>query len=416
MNLEQNGAAAAPLVTIVVPAYNHLDYTRLCIQALLEHTGGIPYRLILINNGSSDGTEEFFCGIPGAVKLSFPENIGVDKAVNWGFRMAEGKYTLNLSNDIVVTHRWLENLVACMESDETIGMAVPVCGVSSNNQAVSLSYGSLEEMQRAAADYNVSNPNLWEDRIKLVTYACLFRTKLQKEMGGFDEAYNPGAYDDDDISFRIRRAGYRLVLVGDTYVHHFGSVTFNAEYAKSNLAPRNLRLFRSKFGVHPWQAAYIDFNVLNLFTFMQRDSCSLLGIGSSCGSTLLQMKNACRSKGCAAIRLDYLSERAENMPELKSVCTECVRAGPGELESCFGERRYDYLLIESETDRMENPEQVFRTAAGLLAPGGQLVYTAAGEALHGRLRSALREAGLVERRNLRDYYFLNVKPLTDYRL
>lgn len=416
MNQEKISGAENPLVTIVVTAYNHLDYTKLCIGSLLEHTGEIPYRLILINNGSSDGTEEYFCGIPGAVKLSFPENIGVDRAVNWGFRMAEGKYTLNLSNDIVVTSHWLENLVACMESDEKIGMVVPVCGASSNNQQIMLHYDSMEEMQRAAEGYNVGNPNLWEERIKLVTYTCLFRTELQKAIGGFDEAYNPGAYDDDDISFRIRRAGYRLILAKDTYVHHFGSVTFNAEYSKNNLAQRNLSLFYSKFGVHPWQASFIDFNVLNLLEFSGQDPLSLLGIGMSCGATLLQIKNMCRGRGSRKIGLYYLSGRAENMLELGSVCNVCVQAQPEEVETHFGGRAYDYILVENETERLKTPELFFAAAGRLLAQGGQLVYTAASEMLHEQIRTALQGEGLVERRNIRGYYFVCVRPFAGMNL
>lgn len=74
---------------------------------------------------------------------------------------------MNVSNDIVVTTRGLDNLLACMD-DARIGMAVPVCNASCNDQQMTLPYSSMDELQRAAAAHNVSNPDLWEERLKLL--------------------------------------------------------------------------------------------------------------------------------------------------------------------------------------------------------------------------------------------------------
>jgi Predicted glycosyltransferases len=402
-----------PLVSIVVLAYNHLDYTKLCIESLYKYTSHINFELILIDNGSSDGTEEYFCSLPHAVKIHFPENIGVDKAINYGFRMARGKYTLNLSNDIVVTSNWLDNLIRCAESDPRIGMVVPVCSASSNHQQVDLNCRSPDDMQRLAKEYNISNPNLWEERLKLVTYACLFRTEVQKAIGGFDEAFNPGAYDDDAISFRIRRAGYRLILAKDTYVYHYGSVTFNAEYSKNNLAQRNLDLFYSKFGVHPWQAAFIDFNVVNLLEYDGRDGLSILGIGKSCGSTLLQIKNRCRSRGGRNTKIYYLSETESNMMELRSVCESCIHAATEEVTRFFGGRLYDYIVVESESDKLKNLPSLFQNLGGLMNEGGQLVCTAANDELYKLIQSSLENSGLIPTDVRQNYYHCFRKPCTN---
>ena len=309
----------------------------------------------------------------------------------------------------MVTYHWLDNLLACIESDEKIGMVVPVCSASSNSQQVDLNYHSLDEMQLLAKKFNTSNPNLWEERIKLVTYTCLFRTEVQKAMGGFDEDFNPGVYDDDAISFRIRRAGYRLILAKDTYVHHFGSITFNEEYTKNDLAQRNLSIFYSKFGVHPWQASYIDYNVLNLLEFSSQNDLNLLGIGMSCGATLLPIKNMCRSKASRNTKIFYLSGQGDNMAELNTICEYCVRANTGELLYYFGARLYDYIVVESESDKLENLQDLFRSLGGLLKEGGQLVCTAANDDLYEQICSALTEKGLISTKSNRNYYFCFTK-------
>lgn len=400
--------AETPLVSVVVLAYNHLDYTKLCIESLYRYTSDVDFELITVNNGSTDGTEEYFNSLPNEKKLNFPENIGVDKAVNQGFRMAQGKYTLNLSNDIVVTSRWLSNLVACMESDDKIGMVVPVCGFSSNNQQVNLYYHTLEEMQLIAQVYNKSNPDLWEERMKLVTYTCLFRTDVQKAIGGFDEDFNPGAYDDDAISFRIRRMGYRLILAKDTYVHHFGSVTFNAEYAKNNLAQRNMRLFMQKFGVNSWVASMIDFHVVDIADYSPRGEICILGIGSSCGPTLLQIKNRFRSKCVRDVKLFYLSDQESSMPDLRSICDTCVCASDKELEEHFGSRLYDIAVVESETDKLQNPGRFFDSLSRLLKKNGQLILTAPA-AFYPKAAQLLEEREFVLSKSAREYYYAFTK-------
>jgi len=400
-----------PLVSVVLLAYNHIDFTKKCVESLFQYTKEIDYELITVNNGSEDGTKEYFDSLPNSKKINFPENVGVDKAINAGFRLAEGKYTLNLSNDIVVTSHWLENLVTGMEADEKIAMAVPVCGFSSNNQQVSLQYKSLEEMQRLAEQYNRSNPNLWEERIRLVTYTCLFRTDVQKEIGGFDEDFNPGAYDDDAISFHIRRMGYKLMLASDTYVHHFGSVTFNAEYAKNNLAVRNQALFTQKFGVNSWAAGMIDWNVVNMGNYRRSDEVRILGIGRSCGATLLQIKNMFRKLGTRNAKLFYLSETDGNMADLQSICENCVCASPGDVKHHFGEQLYDLIVVESETDKLENIEQLYEDLCSMLKEDGRIITTAAA-GLYTRIEKTLARQSFTMVKSTLDYYYAFDKHLS----
>lgn len=397
-------AGEPPLVSVVVLAYNHLDYTRQCIDSLFRYTTDVPYELITVNNGSTDGTEEYFNSLPHQKKLNFTENIGVDKAINQGFSLAEGRYTLNLSNDIVVTPRWLKNLVACAESSADIGMVVPVCGFSSNYQQVNLGYKTLDEMQALAEEYNQSNPLLWEERIRLVTYTCLFKTDLQKAIGGFDEDFNPGAYDDDAISFRIRRMGYRLILAMDTYVHHFGSVTFNAEYAKNNLGWRNRELFFNKFMVDSWSASLIDFYVVNLTERPYRANINILGIGSSCGATLLQIKNRLRRGGVQNASIYYLSEQENTLPDLFTLSERCIFGSPQRVQALMGSRQYDLIVVESETEKLLNPEKFYTALCLMLSENGRLITTA-NAAVFSTIMNTLSQNGLNVVQQTNGYYF-----------
>lgn len=396
--------SCSPLVSVVLLAYNHLDYTKQCVESLFRYTGDVGYELITVDNGSTDGTWAYFESLPNRKRIKFSENIGVDKAVNCGFKYAEGKYTLNLSNDIVLTANWLKNLVMCMESDDRIAMAVPVCGFSSNGQQVNLGYDSLERMQQIAQLHNQSNPNRWEERLKLVTYTCLFRSDALKAIGGFDEDFNPGAYDDDAISFRLRRMGRRLMLATDTYVHHFGSVTFNAEYAKNNIAARNRDLFYRKFGVDSWAACMVDVNVVNLADYGKTGNVDILGVGRSCGASLLQIKNTYRKLGVWDVFLDYSSECEGNLADLATICRSCACALPRLAAKAFAGRAYDLIVVESETDKLDDLGNTFYGLSKLIKPGGRLITTAM-EATLPKIKEELAKGGLAVSGQTGNYYF-----------
>ncbi len=404
---ETTGEKTSPLVSIVVLAYNHLELTRQCIESIYRYTSHLNYELITINNGSTDGTNEYFNSLPNTKKLSFSENIGVCKAYNHGFRIAEGKYTMNVSNDIVATTHWLDNLLICMETDPSIGMVVPVCDASCNYQQIYLPYQTMDEMQLAAEHYNVSNPNLWEEHLKLSTYTGIYRTDILKTLGGFDEDFNPGCYDDDAISFSIRRMGYKVILAKDTFVHHFGARSFNEEYAKdSSLMMRNKLLFMSKFSAEPYVAGLIDFNILNLLLYKGTKDVNILGIGDSYGMTVLQLKNICKSYDSKNVKLYYLSGGGGNMIDLKTICQECIRTPIENVQTYFGNRLYDYIVVESDSEALQNKEFIFTALYGLLKEGGQIVCTAKNQAAVYKIMGIFSRLAADFDGQLKEYYYL----------
>jgi GT2 family glycosyltransferase len=401
----------SPLVSIVVLAYNHLDYTKLCIESLYRYTSHIDFELITINNGSTDQTKEYFEALPHQKKISFAENIGVDKAINQGFRIAEGKYTVNVSNDLVLTTNWLDNLLICAESDEKIGMVVPASSYSSNCQQLDLGYKNLAEMQEMAKAHNVSSPLKWEERLRLITYTCLIRTNLQKEFGGFDEDFNPGGFDDDALCFKVRRAGYKLILAMDTFVHHFGSVTFQVEYAKNDIYVKNRKLFNDKFGVDVWSVCFIDYNILNLASLDLKDSkesVDILGIGLSCGATLLQLKNHLRKQGVLDTRLWYISEGTNNMADLKTICAGCESSRNQPLTEIYSDKSFDYIIVESDS-RYIDIQMYYGYLMSRLKPKGQMIFTANNEQIYKRIFNTVQPDKIREIRNINNYYHSFIK-------
>ncbi len=109
-------SGCSELASIIVPCWNQLEFTRQCIAALMRCTRS-PCELIVINNGSTDGTNDYLAGVQDAspvpvTVIANSTNLGFPAAINQGLRYGRGEYLVLLNNDAVVTDAWLEQLIA----------------------------------------------------------------------------------------------------------------------------------------------------------------------------------------------------------------------------------------------------------------------------------------------------------------
>jgi GT2 family glycosyltransferase/tetratricopeptide (TPR) repeat protein len=222
------------LASIIILCCNELDYTRQCLESVLAHTRA-PYELVLVDNGSTDGTPAYLeelKGRPGpqrVVVLRNDTNQGFPKGCNQGLAQARGRYLVFLNNDTVVTAGWLEGLIAGALTDwPKVGLVGAVTNASRPPQQIPVDYADLTGMPAFAArrrrDY--AGQSLFVER--LTGFCLLARHEVLDQIGGFDEGFGAGFFDDDDLSVRALRAGFRLLVAQDAFVHHYGSRTFTA--------------------------------------------------------------------------------------------------------------------------------------------------------------------------------------------
>ncbi|MEF3312854.1 glycosyltransferase family 2 protein [Paenibacillus sp. GYB004] len=241
------------MTSIVIPTYNELGLLRECIAAIETYTDA-PYEIVVVDNGSTDGTLEYCLQKPVTL-VSLPVNRGFPEACNTGLLAASGTELLLLNNDVVVTHNWLSNLLKCLYSDRKAGIVGPRTNYASGRQQMELYYDSLDEFHRMAETMNRSDGRKWEEVTRLVGLCFLFRRDLMDRIGLLDERFSPGHYEDDDYCYRTRLEGYRLLMAGDTVVHHHGSASFRKQGQErmDRLVETNYRKFIEKWGVDPKQ-------------------------------------------------------------------------------------------------------------------------------------------------------------------
>jgi GT2 family glycosyltransferase len=364
-------------VSIVVFGYNKVEYTKQCMDYLFKNTDmkGLGCELITINNGSSDETESFFESLPHAKKLNLTKN-SLPSLGLLTQNAAEGRYIAVLANDVIVTEKWLDNLITCIRSDDSISTVCPVANSVSNLQTIPVEYQSIEEMQSFAGEYNKSNPLMWEERSRLLPIACLFSLEKMNEIGFFDRFFYLGEFMDDDYSLRCRRAGYRQILCRDTFVHHHGSITSGTAHINSGSLGRGRDLFHRKYGIDGWDNDFCHNPViLGHLNTDKRGRINILGIDSGFGSTPLQIKASLKQKGNTDAAIYNFTADMRFSSDLNSSVSDFFGFNDNiyEIENAFDTVCFDYVYVHQNIEYYDDFFKLLEIISRRMTKGGQLI-------------------------------------------
>jgi GT2 family glycosyltransferase len=252
--------AAPPRASVLVVTYNNLALTQLCLASIQRAAGALPFELIVVDNASTDGTPAWLDETAARALLPLmvvknPHNAGFAAANNQAASRARGDVLVFLNNDCVVVDGWLETLVEHLDRDRTIGLIGPVTNSGGNGEAqLGTGYADLDHMRLFAADYTHAHASQVEDVPMLALFCAAMERERFRAIGGLDERYGRGLFEDDDLALAVQRQGWRVALARDVFVHHYGGASFSrlppGEYLR--LWWNNRRTFEKKWGTR-WQ-------------------------------------------------------------------------------------------------------------------------------------------------------------------
>ncbi len=241
-----------PRTSIVVVTLDQLALTRLCLETVLSTTGA-QVEVIVVDNGSRSETVGYLEALArrdARVRvIGNTRNRGFVGATNQGLAAARGDVLVLLNNDTVLPPGWLERLERPLE-DPAVGLVGATTNAAANEARIRTSYRTYGELVDFATRRALDAAGRVTD-VRVVTLFCAaLRRDVLEAVGGLDERFEVGLFEDDDLSLRVRAAGRRVVLAEDAFVHHVGEATFGALVATGDHAKlfrANQRRFEAKW-------------------------------------------------------------------------------------------------------------------------------------------------------------------------
>ncbi|VAW35589.1 Glycosyltransferase [hydrothermal vent metagenome] len=223
-----------PMVSIIIPVYNHFEHTYNCLKSIAELQDKTSFEVIVIDDCSSDDTQNLIKNIAGITYHRQKKNSGFIESCNTGAKLAVGQYLLFLNNDTIVHDAWLDSLMQIFSDYSDAGLVGSKL-IYPNNQLQEAggivfadgsgwNYGRLGEADEP-----------WYNHVREVDYcsgaSILIATDLFTKLGAFDVRYKPAYYEDTDLAFAVRNIGKKVYYQPASQVTHFEGISAGTDLA-----------------------------------------------------------------------------------------------------------------------------------------------------------------------------------------
>lgn len=248
------------LISAIIPCHGGVEDTRRCIEALLAQRDAPALEILVVDNASPDETAQLGGEFAGARVLAQDTNLGFAGGVNRGLAAARGELVLVLNNDTRAAPHMVARMLRGLATDSRIAAIAPVSNHVKGTARIDV--GNIGATPEGSAEIDATLGASWsgvlQDTDTLAGLCLLMRRSTLVELGGFDERFGIGNFEDDDLSLRIRLRGRRLVIARDAYLHHEGHRTFDTvgvDYRETLLERKTL--FVRKWRDDPAGAAVV---------------------------------------------------------------------------------------------------------------------------------------------------------------
>ncbi len=220
--------SAKPVVSIIIPVYNHYDHTHHCLKSLSVLSDGTAFEVIVVDDCSTDDTSGLIKQVTGIEYHRQSQNGGFIESCNTGATLAQGEFLLFLNNDTELHDNSIDSLVQVFKHFPDAGLAgsqliypdgrLQEAGGIVFSDASGWNYGRLDDPSKPCYQH-----------VREVSYcsgaSILIRRSLFESLGMFDERYKPAYYEDTDLAFAVRNVGLKVYYQPASIVTHFEGVS-----------------------------------------------------------------------------------------------------------------------------------------------------------------------------------------------
>jgi GT2 family glycosyltransferase len=230
-------------VSVIIPVFNQFKYTHACLASLQGVQERSRFEVIVVDDCSTDETAELVPRMDGLVYLRNKISSGFIVSCNRGAEKARGKYLFFLNNDTIAKEGWLSALVDTFTEEPRAGIVgsklvypdgrLQEAGGIIWRDASGWNYGKFDDPEKPEYNY-----------LREVDYcsgaALMILKSLFHKLGEFDAKYAPAYYEDADLSFKVRDAGYKVLYQPLSEIIHYEGVTGGTDLSKGTKKHQNI--------------------------------------------------------------------------------------------------------------------------------------------------------------------------------
>ena len=198
--------------SITFACYNAVHYTKLCVDSFIKH--GTPLdRLIVVDNGSTDETQDYLQTLPLGGRIFNKQNLGCGVAWNQGALVQQAEWSIIMNNDVLVSHQWVESLINAAKQHN---LKIVSPSLIEGPQDYDFDAFSITASSKMKDTLRMGNPHA----------VCLaVHESVWMDIGYFQAMPKLWGYEDTMFFHAARKAGIRMATTGASWLHHFGSIT-----------------------------------------------------------------------------------------------------------------------------------------------------------------------------------------------
>lgn len=262
-------------VSIIIVNYNTKEITNQCINSIFNHTFGLDFEVIVVDNFSTDGSAELFSKDNRIKYIYSHTNLGFGKANNLGYKYSSGKYLFLLNPDTILLNNAVNIFFEEMERQDyrtaCLGSILKTADGFNNH-----SYGTFP------TNYSLFNnilnlyfrfrkekeePKNFPIIVDYITGADLFiRRSVIEKLGFFDEDFFM-YFEETDLQYRYKKAGYKSLIIGQPEIIHLEGVSTRRTSARYTSKHWILYFngYKTYMKKHSSKIGYIIFRFLIIF-------------------------------------------------------------------------------------------------------------------------------------------------------
>lgn len=247
----------------------------------------------------------------------------------------------------------------------------------------------------------------------MIGFALLIKRFIWDDIGGLDENYGIGNFEDDDICLNILKRGYHLCFCPDAFIFHFGGTSFklfnqkNGDKAYDSLVQRNREIFEEKWGIRWGYFSHPRQEIVDLIKRHARARFNVLDIGCGLGGTLQEIENRYPNVELYGVEINpSVVDIAGNYMNICCADIEC--------DNIPFKCKFDYIILADILEHTKEPEKVLLKLKQYLTPSGAFIISLPNimhisviyQLLHGHFQYT--EEGILDHTHLRFFALTDI--------